>query len=125
MVSTVILLVGLVGGAQMLAVSVQMHQLSRGSTDATRLARTKVEELAKLNFVTSPQVQISPNAPDPLLQNVPNYFDTTAAGDFTRRWSVAAGPVARTRLVTIRVIPARTGLRLAKPVELVTVIRQW
>jgi hypothetical protein len=125
MISTVILLVGLVGGAQMLAVSVQMHQLSRGSTDATRLARTKVDELAKLNFATAPQIQISPVAPDPLVQNVPNYFDTTTTGDFTRRWSVAAGPVPRTRLLTVRVIPTRTGLRLAKPVELVTVIRQW
>lgn len=125
MISTVILLVGLVGGAQMLAVTVQMHQLARGSTDATRLASTKVEELAKLNFATAPAVQVSPEAPDPLVQNVANYFDTTATGDFTRRWRVAAGPVAGTRLVTVRVVPTRTSLSVAKPIEIVTVIRQW
>ena len=125
MVSTVILLVGLVGSAQILTISVEMHQLSRASTDATRLAQTKVEEPSKLNFATAPAVQITPVTPDPLAQNVANYFDVSPAGDFTRRWSVTAGPVARTRLVTIRVVPIRTGLRVAKPVELNTMIRQW
>lgn len=109
----------------MLMLTVQMHQLSRGSTDATRLAQTKVEELAKLNFTTAPALQVSPANPDPLTQNVANYFDTTAVGDFTRRWRVEAGPAPRTRLLTVRVVPTRTTLNVAKPIELVTVIRQW
>ncbi len=125
MISTLILLVGLVGGAQMLTVSVQMHQLSRHSTDATRLAQTKIEELAKLDFATAAAVQISPAQPDPLTANIANYFDSTAGGLFTRRWRVDAGPLPTTRLLTVRVSPVTTSLQMGKAIDLTTIIRAW
>ena len=125
LISTLILLVGLVGGAQMLTVSVQMHQLSRHSTDATRLAQTKIEELAKLDFATAAAVQISPAQPDPLTANIANYFDSTAGGLFTRRWRVDAGPLPTTRLLTVRVSPVTTSLQMGKAIDLTTIIRAW
>ena len=125
LIATVILVVGLVGGAQLLAVSIQMHQLAAETTDATRLANTKIEELMKLNFSADPAIQIVPVGLDPLTQNVPNYFDVPVAGVYTRRWHVQAGPTATTRLVTVRLVPAQTDRRIAKEVDLTTVVRQW
>ena len=125
LIATVILVVGLVGGAQLLALSIQMHQLAAETTDATRLANTKFEELMKLNFATDPAIQITPVGLDPLVLNVPNYFDVPVAGVYTRRWLVQAGPTATTRLVTMRLVPAQTDRRIAKPVDLTTVVRQW
>jgi hypothetical protein len=63
-------------------------------------------------------------APDPLEQNVASYFDTPTLS-YTRRWRVAAGPTATTRIVTIRVVPTQTDLRMAKEVEITALIRQW
>ncbi len=125
LIATVILTVGLVGSAQLLAVSIQMHQLAGGTTDATRLANAKLEELMKLNFAADPAIQITPVGPDPLTQNVPNYFDEPVPGVYTRRWHVQAGPTATTRLVTVRLVPAQTDRRVAKEVDLTTLVRQW
>ena len=125
LIATVILTVGLVGGAQLLGISIQMHQLAAETTDATRFANAKVEELMKLNFATDPAIQITPVGIDPLTQDVPNYFDVPVAGVYTRRWVVQAGPTATTRLVTVRLVPAQTDRRTAKPVDLTTVVRQW
>ena len=125
LIATVILVVGLVAGAQLLALSIQMHQLAAETTDATRLANTKFEELMRLNFAADPAIQIVPVGLDPLTQNVPNYFDVPVAGVYTRRWLVQAGPTATTRLVTVRLVPAQTDRRVAKEVDLTTVVRQW
>ena len=125
LIATVILVVGLVGGAQLLALSIQMQQLAAETTDATRLASAKLEELMKLNFAADPAIQITPVGLDPLTQNVPNYFDVPVAGVYTRRWHVQAGPTATTRLVTVRLVPAQTDRRIAKEVDLTTVVRQW
>ena len=125
LIATVILVVGLVGGAQLLALSIQMQQLAAETTDATRLASAKLEELMKLNFAADPAIQIAPVGLDPLTQNVPNYFDVPVAGVYTRRWHVQAGPTATTRLVTVRLVPAQTDRRIAKEVDLTTVVRQW
>ena len=125
LIATVILVVGLVAGAQLLAISIQMHQLAAETTDATRLANNKLEELMKLNFAADPAIQITPVGLDPLTQNVPNYFDVPVAGVYTRRWLVQAGPTATTRFVTVRLVPAQTDRRVAKEVDLTTVVRQW
>lgn len=119
-----ILTVGLLGSAQLLVVTTQTHMLARETTDATRLTQAKVEQLMKANFATDPSVQISGVSPDPLEQNVTNYFDMPTLS-YTRRWRVAAGPTATTRIVTIRVVPTQTDLRMAKEVEITTLIRQW
>ncbi len=119
-----ILTVGLLGSAQLLVVTTQTHMLARETTDATRLTQAKVEQLMKANFGTDPSVQISAVSPDPLEQNVTSYFDMPTLS-YTRRWRVAAGPTATTRIVTIRLVPTQTDLRMAKEVEITTLIRQW
>lgn len=119
-----VLTVGLLGSAQLLVVTTHTHMLARETTDATQLTQAKVEELMKANFGTDPSVQISAVSPDPLGQNVTGYFDTPTLS-YTRRWRVAAGPTATTRIVTIRLVPTQTDLRMAKEVEITTLIRQW
>ena len=125
LIATTVLLVGLLGTAQLMVISLRMNDLSRTSIDATRLAKTKFDELMKLSFSTAAAVQVTPTSPDSLGQNVTNYFDTPVAGVYTRRWKVQAGPTANTRLVTVRVVPTRTDRLVAKEVELTTVIRSW
>ena len=49
-----ILTVGLLGSAQLLAITTHTHMLARETTDATRLAQAKVEELVKSDFATDP-----------------------------------------------------------------------
>jgi type II secretory pathway pseudopilin PulG len=124
MFAVIVLSVGLLAGAQLLAVSLQTHQLSRTTTDSARLASEKVEQLMKLDFALDPAIQISAVNPDPLNQNVAGYFDIPLPG-FTRRWRVQAGPTANTRLVTVRLVPAPTDLRMARPVVLETIVRDW
>ena len=119
-----VLTVGLVAMAQLLAISVRMHQLSRNTEIATQLAERKFEELMKLNFDTAAAVQVTVGG-DSLNSNVVNYFDAPAGTQFTRRWLVEAGPIPRTRRVTVRMVPTQTDRLLYKPVQLTTIIRQW
>ena len=119
-----ILTVGLLAGAQLLAVSLRTHQLSRATTDSARLATGKVEQLMKLDFALDAAIQISPPTPDPLTQDVPSYFDTPLPG-YTRRWRVQAGPTANTRVVSVRLVPLQGDLRMAKPVVIETIVRAW
>ena len=121
-VSTFLLTVSLVGLAQLFAVSVQMHQLSRNSEIATQLAEAKFEQLMKLNFTAAAAVQVTGS--DSLSSNVANYFDTPSA-EYTRRWRVETGPIDRTRRVTVRMVPRVTNNLLYRPVQLTTLIRQW
>ena len=76
--SMFVLTVGLVAMAQLLAISVRMHQLSRNTEIATQLAERKFEELMKLNVDTAAAVQLT--AGDSLNSNVVNYFDTPTGG---------------------------------------------
>src|SRR5688500_7923149 len=101
LISMVIMMVGLVAVAQLLAVSVHTHLLGRRTSESSLLAADKLEELAKLNHATAAAVQITPVSPDSLTTSVANYFDQVDG--YTRRWQVTAGPVAGTRRVTVRV----------------------
>jgi hypothetical protein len=125
LIATALLVVGLLAVAQVLAMTVAQHGVGRSTAEATRLAQSKHEELAKLDFATDPSVQVSPLAPDPLTQNVANYFDVPANGVYTRRWRVETGPTATTRFLTVRVEPTDMTRPLARAVDLATVIRQW
>jgi hypothetical protein len=42
----------------------------------------------------------------------------------TRRWRIKAGPVANTRLVTVRVVDVRAR-QYGSTIDLTTIIRQW
>ena len=118
-----VLTVGLLGSAQLLVITTQTHVLARETTDATRLAQAKVEELVKADFATDPRVQVS-GAPDPLAYNATGYYDMPTL-TYIRRWRVLAGPTATTRLLTIRLVPTQTDLRMARPIEITTLLRQW
>ena len=110
--------------AQLLAVSLKMHQIRRNSTAATRLAQDKFEELMKLQFC-NPAVAV--NATDTLASNVANYFDTPANSGYTRRWRVQAGPGANPslRIVTIRIVPSNPNLSAGGDFSVTTVLRSW
>ena len=117
--ATLVLTVGLVSMAQLLAVSTVMHLSARQTVDGTHLLQGKVEELTKLNFTTDPQVQIGGS----LTTNLVNFNDAPAPG-ITRRWRVEAGPAADPRMhrLTVRVI---NGGKRHQQADLTTVIRQW
>ena len=125
LIATVVLTVGLVSMAELLAVSVRMHQLGRNSTTAARLAQDKFEEMMKMNFATNPAIQVSGS--DTLASNVTNYFDAPADTGYTRRWFVQAGPNANpcTRTVTVRVIPANPDRRAGSDFTVTTILRSW
>jgi Tfp pilus assembly protein PilV len=119
LVATLVLVVGLVGVAQLLAVSMLMNTDAREATRSTEQAQMKVDELMKTSF-TAPSVQI--NTADTLSSNVTNYFDTPTAA-IIRRWQVTAGP-SDTRTVTVRVLSSRAR-KYGRSIEMTTRIRRW
>ena len=123
MVGTLVLTIALVGMAELLAVSLRMHQLGRTSTAASRLAQDKFEELMKMNFNTNPAIQVNVN--NTLASNVTNYWDTRPGS--TRRWQVSAGPAGNPRLrtVVVRIIPDVTDRRMTDVFTLTTILRAW
>lgn len=123
-VGTLVLTIALVALAELLAITLRMHQLGRTTTTSTRLAQDKFEELMKMNFDTNPAIQVNVN--DTLSSNVTNYWDTPTPG-YTRRWQVSAGPGAnpRLRLVVVRIIPDVTDRRTTEVFTLTTVLRRW
>jgi Tfp pilus assembly protein PilV len=123
MVATLVLTIGLGAMAQLLGISTLMHLNAREASTATQLAQAKIDELMKLNLATAAAVQVTPVNPDSLTTNVANYFDSPQAA-ITRRWRVQAGPAANTRLVTVRVINARTR-QYGSQIDVSTIIRQW
>jgi len=123
LIAAVVLTVALVALAELLAVSIRMHQLGRMSATATRLAQDKFEELMKMNFATNPAIQVS--AVDSLASNVAPYFDVPANSGYTRRWKVEAGPTQQMRTVTVRLIPDNPDRRVGEPFTLTTILRSW
>jgi type IV pilus modification protein PilV len=124
MVAMLVLTIGLVATAQLLAVSLQMHQIGRNSTTATRLAQDKFEEMMKMQF-SNPAIQV--NGSNTLASNVTNYFDAPANSGYTRRWQVQAGPGANPslRIVTIRIVPDNPDIRAGGDFSVTTVLRSW
>jgi prepilin-type N-terminal cleavage/methylation domain-containing protein len=118
LVATVILTVGLVSLAEMMAITLRMQMLGKNETAAIRLAQTKVDQLVAVNF-TDATVAIGGS----LTADVTNYFDTPVAG-FTRRWQISAiAGETRVRNLSVRIIPTRNDSRTNAEVELVTIIR--
>lgn len=117
--AAIILTVALVALAELLVVSIRMHQIGRDSASAARMAQDKVEEMMKMNFTFNPAIQ--PSAGNSLDENVAPWVDQPEAG-YTRRWRVTAGPVTNTRVVTVRIVP---DMPIGTPFEVTTVIRSW
>jgi prepilin-type N-terminal cleavage/methylation domain-containing protein len=120
LVASIVLTVALVAVAQLMAVSIRLHQTGRDSATAARLAQDKVEEMMKMNFTTNPAIQVGGS----LDTNDDNHFDIPANSGYTRRWQVAAGPAGNPRLrtVTVRLVP---DVVVGAPFEVTTVIRSW
>ena len=113
-----VLTIGLVGIAAMLAITTQMHLGARESARATRLAQDKFDELMKMDFSSDPEVAVGGN----LNADEADYFEQPTTG-ITVRWAVADGPTDDTRVVTVRVLNEKAPQY--RHTELSTVIRQW
>jgi len=133
MVSMVILTIGLVALAELLAVSMRLQQLGRNETSAVRLAEDLMDQLRSAQFFNDP---ITGTGADPriaiggsLTANVANYNDSVPG--YRRRWLVATGPVSAAgavpnlRQITVRVIPEVADNRVASTYELVSIIHRW
>ena len=131
----VVLTIGLVSLAEMLAVTLRLQQLGRNEMQAVRLAQDKLDQLMSLDF-TNVQITVAGS----LTSNDANHFDTTAGPDgtlgntddipqmagYTRRWLVTTHPDSTNlRQITIRVIPQVTDSRTAATFDLVSIIRDW
>ena len=130
MICVVILTVGMLAIAGLLAVTTQMHLGAREAARSTRLAQDKIDELMKLNFATALQVAVGGD----LNANDPTHSQTLLSPltGITLRWAVAAGPTCDpllpalpcdTRVLTVRVVNLRA--QLYPQVDLTTIIRQW
>jgi prepilin-type N-terminal cleavage/methylation domain-containing protein len=125
LIATVIMTVGLVALAQMMAITVRMQMLGRNETIAVRTAQQKLDELVSFQsqWTTAPQIAIGGD----LDTDAQDYSDTVAG--FRRRWRVVAGPVdpisdpGDLRIVTVRVIPQTADTRLAATIELTSMLR--
>lgn len=120
--STLVLTIGLVSVAQLLAVAIRAETLARNGAQATRWAQGKLDELMKANFDTNLQVQVTPGGVDSLGASIANYNDAPAPR-IVRRWRVVAGP-AGTRILAVRVI-VNNGSTTARTVDLTTLVRRW
>jgi Tfp pilus assembly protein PilV len=118
LISMVVMTIGLVGIAALLAITTQMHIGARESARSTRLAQDKFDDLMKLNFDSDPEVAVGGD----LDADETDYFEQPMTG-VTVRWAVADGPTNDTRVVTVRVLNERA--QHYRKTELVTVIRQW
>jgi len=121
LISALVLTIGLLAIAALLAVTTQMQIGAREAARSTRLAQDKVDELMKLNFSTAPEVAVGGD----LAANVANHSETLPSPltGITLRWAVAAGPTDDTRVLTLRIVNLRA--QQYRQTDLTTIIRQW
>jgi prepilin-type N-terminal cleavage/methylation domain-containing protein len=118
MIAMLVLTIGLVGLAQLLAVSIVMHSDARHATTITALAQAKMDELMKKNF-TDASVSIGGSLSSSML----NYSDAPGEA-ITRRWRVTTGPTTGTRWLEVSV-ENKGGRLYGTKQSLTTVIRDW
>jgi hypothetical protein len=120
LVCTLILSSGMVAIAALLAFTLQMQIGAREAARSTRLAQEKLDELMKEDFTTA-SVSLGGSLDD----NAANHFESEPNGldGITVRWQVAAGPMADTRIVTVRVVNLRAQQN--RQTDMATIIRDW
>jgi prepilin-type N-terminal cleavage/methylation domain-containing protein len=121
MVAMFICCVGLMAMAELMAVTLRMQQLGRNSTQASRLAQDKVDELTTVGFLDARMA-----CGGSLTADQANHNDRPAeATNYKRRWVVSAGPDAQVslRAVTVRVIPDVSDRTKTAEFDLQTIIR--
>ena len=119
MVASLVLTIGLVGMAQLLAVATIMHSDARQATTGTVLAQAKLDELMKVDFSLNSTVALGGS----IASNMAPYFDQPST-TMDRRWRVTPGPVAGTRLLEVTV-ENKGGRVYGRSQTLTTVIRDW
>ena len=119
MISTLVLTIGMIAIAAMIAVTTTMQIGAREAARSTRLAQDKMDELMKLDFEDDPEVAVGGD----LDEDVADHAETPLAG-ITLRWLVAAGPggLNDTRFLTVRVINMRA--QQYRQTEMATIIRE-
>jgi prepilin-type N-terminal cleavage/methylation domain-containing protein len=124
LIAMVILTVGLVSMAELMAITLRMQMMGRNETIAVRLVQSKIDELVALDFDNLPSSALVAVSPA-------NSLDTDVAGynddpdpDFHRRWQISAvAGETRIRTLTVRVIPDIVDRRTNAQIELTTIIR--
>jgi Tfp pilus assembly protein PilV len=119
MVASLVLTIGLVGMAQLLAVATIMHSDARQATTGTVLAQAKIDELMKLDSSLYSNVALGGS----ISSNLAPYFDSPEPG-IDRRWRITDGPVANTRVLEVTV-ENKGGRLYGGSQTLTTVIRDW
>lgn len=120
--------VGLMGMASLLMVTLRMQQLGRNSTSEVRMAQEKIDELSSMSF-TDPVLGAQVQCGGSLATNQTNYNDVPVVNGqnqpYRRRWLVQAGPDndPQLRMVSVRLIPDNPNRNIATEYNLVTVIR--
>jgi len=122
----VIMTVGLVAMAVMMAITVRMQMLGRNQTAAVRLAQSKIDELVNLNFTTNTITNVGGS----LTSDATSYNDTPLASGTTsvvgykRRWQIEAiTGQTKVRKLTVRIIPTTGDRRINAQIDLATIIR--
>ena len=119
MVASLVLTIGLVGLAQLLAVATIMHSDARQATTGTVLAQAKIDELMKADFSFNSAVALGGD----LVANEADHFDQPEPG-IDRRWRVSPGPVPGTRILEVS-IENKGGRLYGRTQTLTTIIRDW
>jgi prepilin-type N-terminal cleavage/methylation domain-containing protein len=119
MIAMLVVTIGLIGMAQLMAVTTVVHSDARETSMGTELAQAKLDEFSGMNLASDAEVQIGGD----LDADVANYFDAPASG-ITRRWLVEAGPTTGTRILTLRVINTASR-QYGDSLYFRTMLRQW
>lgn len=112
MVAIVILTVGLLGSAGLMASSVRRQRLTATRGEMAAIADGKIDELRAIGMTalgTSLRTQLATGGST--TSSVANYFDTVQSPDgrsYLRRWEIAVDPTGARR-VSIRIEPATAG----------------
>lgn len=128
-VATGVLVVGVLGLAQVLLLAAVRTSEARAVTTATILARGKMEELRAADWPT-----LTPSPPGVLGVDTPgfvDYLDASGAGlargagvAFVRRWSILPLPSDPTNAVVLQVL-VETAARHAAQTRLLSVRTRW
>ena len=122
LVATVILVIGLVAMAELMAITLRMQMLGKNETAAVRLIQSKMDELVAVNFTGTDAASVAVGGS--LTADVGSYNDTPAGSGFKRRWQIAAiAGETNVRTLTVTVIPAVNDRRTNAQVQLSTIIR--
>lgn len=122
LIAMVILTVGLVSMAELMAITLRMQMMGRNETAAIRMVQSKIDELVAVDF-ESVSAGASVAVGGGLDTDVATYNDDPEPG-FHRRWAITAitGEVD-VRVLTVRVIPDVNDRRTNAQVQLTTIIR--